>query len=121
MRVDKYLWSIRVFKTRTLATEACNSGKVTVQEQSVKPSRKIGTGDIIHVKKPPVTYTYKVLKPLEKRVGAKLVENYAENITPAEELQKLELMKNNKFGYRDKGSGRPTKKDRRVLDKYFGD
>lgn len=115
VRIDKYLWAVRVYKTRTLATEACKKGKVSVDDMPAKPSRLITAGDVIEVRKMPVLYLYRVLDPIEKRVGAKIVENYVENITPQEELHKLE-MQDDFFVKRDRGAGRPTKKERRLLD-----
>ncbi len=118
-RIDKYLWAIRVFKTRADAAEACRKGRVMINEMSVKPSRSIKPGEIIYVRKMPVIYSYKVIDPIQKRVGAKLVELYAQNITPQEELDKLS-MKDDFFVNRPRGTGRPTKKDRRTLDKLKG-
>ena len=115
VRIDKYLWAVRVYKTRTQATDACKKGRVSVDDMPAKPSRMVTTGDVIEVKKMPVLYSYRVLDPIEKRVGAKIVENYVENITPQEELHKLE-MQDDFFVKRDRGSGRPTKKERRMLD-----
>ena len=115
VRIDKYLWAVRVFKTRTLATEACKKGKVSVDDMPAKASRMVTAGDVIEVKKLPVVYSYRVLDPIEKRVGAKLVDQYMEDVTPEEELQKLE-MKDNFFVKRERGTGRPTKKERRLLD-----
>ncbi len=115
VRIDKYLWAVRVYKTRTLATEACRKGKVTVDEMPAKPSRSVTAGDVIQVKKMPVVYSYRVTDPIEKRVGAKIVENYVENVTPEDELIKLE-MQDDFFIKRDRGAGRPTKKERRLLD-----
>ncbi len=115
VRIDKYLWAVRVFKTRTLATEACRKGRVSVEDMPAKPSRMIGAGDVIEVRKLPVVYSYRVLEPIEKRVGARLAESYVENITPGEELRKLE-MKDDFFVKRERGTGRPTKKERRLLD-----
>lgn len=115
-RIDKYLWAIRVFKTRALASEACKKGKVMINDMSVKPSRSVRPGEIIRVKKMPVVYSYKVLDPIEKRVGAKLVELYMKDITPQEELDKLK-MQDDFYIKRERGTGRPTKKDRRTLDK----
>lgn len=115
VRIDKYLWAVRVYKTRTLATEACRKGKVNVDDMPAKPSRMVSTGDVIEVRKMPVTYSYRVLEPIEKRVGAKIVDNFVEDITPQEELQKLE-MQDDFFVKRDRGTGRPTKKERRLLD-----
>jgi len=106
---------VRVFKTRTLATEACKKGKVNVDDMPAKPSRTVTTGDVIEVRKMPVTYSYRVKDPIEKRVGAKIVDQFVENITPEEELHKLE-MQDDFFVKRDRGSGRPTKKERRLLD-----
>ena len=118
VRIDKYLWAVRVFKTRTLATEACRKGKVSVDDIPAKASRMVTTGDVIEVKKMPVVYSYKVLDPIEKRVGAKIVDQYVENVTPGEELHKLE-MKDDFFVKRDRGAGRPTKKERRQLEDLF--
>jgi ribosome-associated heat shock protein Hsp15 len=115
VRIDKYLWAVRVYKTRTQATEACKKGRVSVDDMPAKPSRMVTTGDVIEVKKIPVLYSYRVLDPIEKRVGAKIVENYVENITPQEELHKLD-MQDDFFVKRDRGAGRPTKKERRLLD-----
>ena len=115
VRIDKYLWAVRVFKTRTLATEACRKGKVSVDDMPAKPSRAVNAGDVIQVKKLPVVYSYRVIDPIEKRVGAKIVDNYVEDVTPEKELQKLE-MEDDFFVKRDRGAGRPTKKERRLLD-----
>ena len=115
VRIDKYLWAVRVYKTRTLATEACRKGRVSVDDMPAKPSRMVTAGDVIEVKKTPVLYAYRVLDPIEKRVGAKIVEDYVEDVTPAEELQKLD-MQDDFFVKRDRGAGRPTKKERRLLD-----
>ena len=115
VRIDKYLWAVRLFKTRTLATEACRKGKVSVDDMPAKPSRAVTTNDVIQVKKMPVVYSYRVKDPIEKRVGAKIVDNYVEDVTSAEELHKLELQ-DDFFVKRERGSGRPTKKDRRLLD-----
>jgi ribosome-associated heat shock protein Hsp15 len=115
VRIDKYLWAVRLYKTRTLATEACKKGKVSVGDTPAKPSRMVSAGEVIEVKKMPVVYSYRVLDPIEKRVGAKIVDKYVENITPYEELHKLELQ-DDFFVKRDRGAGRPTKKERRLLD-----
>lgn len=119
VRIDKYLWAIRAFKTRTEATEACKGGKVKVGGVNAKPSREVGTGDIIKVRKGSVEFSYKVLRPLEQRVGAKLVPDYAENITPQEELNKLKAPVETFFVHRDRGAGRPTKKDRREIEEIW--
>lgn len=115
VRIDKYLWAVRVYKTRTLATEACKKGKVTVENMPAKPSRMVAAGDVIRVKKMPLVYSYLVKDPIEKRVGAKIAENYVADVTPEEELHKLE-MQDDFFVKRDRGTGRPTKKERRLLD-----
>ncbi len=116
VRIDKYLWAIRVFKTRSEATDACKGGKIRVNGNDIKPSKSIKPGDIITARKGPIAFTYKVLALVEKRQGAKLVPNYAENITPQEELDKLRHPVETFFLKRDPGAGRPTKKDRRQMD-----
>ena len=118
-RIDKYLGAIRVFKTRSEATEACKGGKVKVAGIPAKPSRAIQAGEVIQVRKGIVTYTYKVLRPLENRVGAKLVPDYAENLTPEEEMEKLKAPVESFFLTRDRGAGRPTKKDRRAMEQLW--
>ena len=115
-RIDKFLWAIRAFKTRTDATDACKGGKVKVAGVNAKPSKEVKPGDVLTVKKGSVTYTYKVLQPLERRVGAKLVPEYAQNLTPAAELEKLRAPVETCFITRDRGAGRPTKKDRREIE-----
>jgi len=116
VRVDKYLWAVRIFKTRSQATDACRKGKVIIDDVQVKPSRVVKQGDVIQVKRNPVVYSYRVTKLLGNRLSAKLVVDYVENITPEEELKKLEV-KETFFVKRDKGAGRPTKKERRTIDK----
>ena len=119
IRVDKFLWAVRVFKTRSQATDACRRGKVIIDGIQVKPSRVVKEEDVIHVKRNPVVYAYRVKKLLGKRLSAKLVVDYVDNITPEEEMKKLEV-KETFFVRREKGTGRPTKKDRRVMDKLRG-
>ena len=119
VRIDKYLWAIRVFKTRTDATDACKGGKVRVNGADTKPSKSVKVGDTIVARKGAVTYTYKVLQLIDKRQGAKLVPNYAENLTPAEELAKLRAPVETFFLKRDRGAGRPTKKDRRQMESLW--
>lgn len=121
VRVDKWLWAVRIFKTRSIATDACKKGRVLIDNLPVKPSRLLNEGDIVKVKKQPVTYSYKVLKFAEKRMGAKRVAEFMENITPVSELEILEIQKNMGWFQREKGTGRPTKKDRRDLDNFFED
>jgi len=115
-RIDKYLWSIRVYKTRSEAIDACKGNKVKVNGSDAKPSKDIKIGDTITIRKGAVQYTYKVKGILEKRVGAQLVPEYAENLTPESELQKLKAPVETFFVKRDRGMGRPTKKDRREID-----
>lgn len=118
-RIDKFLWAIRVYKTRSDATDACRGGKVSVGGTEVKPSRDVKAGDIITVRKGAVHYTYKVLAPLEKRQGAKEVERYVENLTSESELAKLKSPVETFFIKRDRGMGRPTKKERRDMDSLY--
>ena len=118
VRIDKWLWATRIFKTRTIALEACKKNRVTVNDVSAKPSRMIRIGDIISVRKPPITYSFKVLGLTSNRIGAKLVPEYLENITPPEQYEILNLQKISGFVDRAKGTGRPTKKDRRDLDEF---
>jgi ribosome-associated heat shock protein Hsp15 len=119
VRIDKYLWAIRVYKTRSDAAEACRTGRVTVNGSEAKASREVHENDIITVRKPPVTYTYRVIQLLENRRSAKEVPFYAENRTPAEELSRLDPKNSAATVWRERGAGRPTKKDRRDLDKWF--
>ena len=119
VRIDKYLWAIRAFKTRTDATEACKGGKVKVGNVNAKPSKAVQPGDVLHVRKGLVTFVYKVVQPTEHRVGAKLVPQFAENLTPQEELEKLRAPVETFFLTRDRGAGRPTKKDRREIEQVW--
>ncbi len=119
IRIDKFLWSVRIFKTRSIATEECKKKRVFINNMPVKPSKAVSVGEIIQVKKNPVKYTYKVLQLLKNRVGAKLVAEYIEDLTPEEELEKLKMDKYAGFFVRDRGTGRPTKKQRRELDKLM--
>ena len=118
-RIDKYLWAIRVFKTRTGATEACKGGKVKVGTVNAKPSRAVQPGETITVRKGVATFTYKVLQLTDHRLGAKLVPDYAQNLTPEEELNKLRAPVETFFLTRDRGAGRPTKKDRREIEQIW--
>ncbi|MDH7444293.1 RNA-binding S4 domain-containing protein [Aquimarina sp. 2201CG14-23] len=119
MRVDKYLWCIRYFKTRSIATKACKEGKVRVNGDIIKPSREVYPTDKIMVRKNQVNYELIVLDTPKSRLGAKLVDIYRKDVTPKEALQKLDLLKYSKEYYRKKGMGRPTKKDRRDIDDWF--
>ncbi|MEG1376492.1 MAG: RNA-binding S4 domain-containing protein [Myroides sp.] len=121
MRVDKYLWCIRIFKTRSIATEAVKKGHVSVNNQQAKASRDVFAGDKIQVRKDQINYQYSVLDIPQNRVGAKLVDMYRKDETPVEAFEHLELLKLAKENYRLKGDGRPTKKDRREIDGYLDD
>lgn len=121
MRVDKYLWTVRLYKTRSLATKECKQNHVIVKNELAKPSRLLTINDEIILKKGPVFFTYKVIDFPKSRVGAKLVELYVKDITPEEEKNKLELIREANRAQRDKGLGRPTKKERRAINKYFED
>lgn len=117
-RIDKWLWATRVFKTRTIAAEACKKGRICIGGSQVKASRLVKPGDVIQVRKPPITYSFKVLQPIEKRVGAKLVAEYLENVTTPDQYELLEMSQISGFVDRARGTGRPTKKDRRSLDEF---
>ncbi|PWB00123.1 RNA-binding S4 domain-containing protein [Duncaniella muris] len=118
VRIDKWLWAMRIFKTRTIATEACKKGRVYVGDALAKPSRTIKVGDVVKVRKPPVTYSFRVLALTQNRLGAKLVPDYMENITPKSELDLLEIVKISGFIDRRKGLGRPTKREGRELAEF---
>ncbi|MBP9481790.1 MAG: RNA-binding S4 domain-containing protein [Porphyromonadaceae bacterium] len=120
VRIDKWMWATRIFKTRTIAAEACKKNRVMIQGVNVKPSRMIKAGDIVQVRKPPITYSFKVLEATEKRMGAKLVPQFLENVTTADQYEILELNRISGFVDRAKGLGRPTKKDRRELEQFAG-
>lgn len=118
IRIDKYLWAVRLYKTRSIASEACKKGLVSVNGANLKPSREIKVGDEIHIRRNPVTYEYKVLAISGKRMGAKLVPDFLKDITPKSNLEILEMQKYMKWSERDKGTGRPTKRDRRDLEEF---
>ena len=118
VRIDKWLWAVRIFKTRTIASDAIKMGRVTIGGQKVKPSRNVKIGEVIDVKKPPITYSFKVLALAENRMGAKLVPGFMENVTRKEQLDLLEMNRISGFRDRAKGLGRPTKKDRRDIDDF---
>ena len=120
-RVDKWLWAVRVFKTRSIATDAVKKGRVEVNDGLVKPSRMLKVGDVVKVRKSPVTYSFRVLQLVQNRLGAKLVPDYMENITPKSELDLLEMVKISGFIDRRKGLGRPTKKEGRELEQFTSD
>ena len=117
-RVDKWLWAARIFKTRTIAAAACKKGQVSMHGAQLKPSRTIKVGDIIDVRKPPITYSFKVLQTIEKRVGAKLIPEILENVTTPDQFELLEMSRISGFVNRAKGTGRPTKKDRRSMEEF---
>jgi ribosome-associated heat shock protein Hsp15 len=117
-RADKWLWAVRIFKTRTDAAEACRKGRVLVNGLEAKPSKELKTGDTVSVKRSPATYVFKVLALIENRQPAKNVPLYAENITPREELDRLAETQSSVFVRRDRGAGRPTKKERRDMDEF---
>ena len=121
VRVDKWLWAVRVFKTRSIATEACKKGRVSIGGVTIKPSRTIRVGEVITVRKPPIEYSFRVLQLLASRVGAKRVAEFMENVTPHAPYELLELQRVSGFVDRAKGLGRPTKKDRRDLDQFAED
>lgn len=117
-RIDKWLWAARIFKTRSIASDACKNGRVTIGGVNMKPSRSVKVGDVVSVKKPPVTYSFKVLKTIEQRVGAKLIPEIYENVTDPKQYELLEMSRISGFVDRVRGTGRPTKKERRALDAF---
>lgn len=121
IRVDKYLWAMRIYKTRSIATDACKCGRVKMNGVEIKPSRTFHVGDVFTVRKGPITYTYRILQLASNRLGAKMVPEYLQDITPKEQLELLELARYAAQSGRDRGTGRPTKKDRRDIEQYFSD
>jgi ribosome-associated heat shock protein Hsp15 len=117
VRIDKFLWSVRLYKTRSLASEACRKGKIIIKDIQVKPSRIVLKNELIIVKKLPVVFTFRIIEPIENRVSAKLVEHFIEDLTSEEEKAKSDVKLTGGIVYRDKGTGRPTKKERRLIDK----
>ena len=117
-RIDKWLWAARIFKTRSIASDACTNGRVTIGGVNMKPSRSVKVGDVVSVKKPPITYSFKVLKTIEQRVGAKLIPEIYENVTDPKQYELLEMSRISGFVDRARGTGRPTKKERRALDAF---
>ncbi len=116
IRIDKWLWAVRIFKTRSQASEACRKGRILINDVQVKPSRVIKVGEIVIVKKPPVTHQYKILGLLENRQSAKMIVSFVEDLTTDEEKEKTEIKKHIGFEIRDRGIGRPTKRERRLID-----
>lgn len=121
VRIDKWMWATRIFKTRTIAADACKKNRIAIGGVNVKPSRMVRVGEVIEVRKPPVTYSFKVLALADKRMGAKLVPDFLENVTTPEQYEILEMNKISGFVDRRKGLGRPTKKERRELEQFTGD
>jgi ribosome-associated heat shock protein Hsp15 len=121
VRVDKFLWAMRIYKTRSIATDACKCGRVKMNGVEVKPSRMFHVGDVFTVRKGPITYTYRILQLWGNRLGAKMVPEYLQDITPKEQLELLELAHYAAQSGRDRGTGRPTKKDRRDIEQFFSD
>ncbi|WP_291529523.1 RNA-binding S4 domain-containing protein [Bacteroides sp. UBA939] len=117
-RIDKWMWAVRIFKTRTIAVEACKKGRIFINGALAKAARTVKPGDVIQVRKPPVTYSFKVLQAIEKRVGAKLVSEMMENVTTPDQYELLEMSRVSGFIDRAKGTGRPTKRDRRTLEEF---
>ena len=117
-RIDKWLWAARIYKTRSMAAAACKKGQISMGGAQLKPSRTVKPGDVVSVRKPPVTYSFKVKQAIEKRVGAKLIPDILENVTPPEQYELLEMNRISGFVNRAKGTGRPTKKDRRELEEF---
>lgn len=119
-RIDKWLWAARIFKTRSIAADACKNGRVTVGGTNVKPSRMVKVGETVSVRKPPITYSFKILQTIEQRVGAKLIPQVYENVTTPDQYELLEMTRISGFVDRARGTGRPTKKERRSLDAFIG-
>ena len=119
-RIDKWIWAARIYKTRTLATDACRNGRISINGQQVKASRTVKAGDTVGVRKPPVTYSFKILQTIEQRVGAKLIPEVYENVTTPDQYELLEMNRISGFVDRARGTGRPTKKERRALDAFIG-
>lgn len=118
-RIDKWLWAVRIFKTRTIAAEACKKGRIFINGESAKPSKMVKDGDTVDVRKPPITYSFKVLQAIQNRIGAKLVPEMLENITPQSQYDILEMNKIGGFAKRAAGTGRPTKKERRDMEDFL--
>lgn len=118
-RIDKWLWAARIFKTRSIAADACKNGRVTVNNVNVKPSHMVKVGETVCVRKPPITYSFKILKTIEQRVGAKLIPEVYENVTTPDQYELLEMNRISGFVDRARGTGRPTKKERRSLDAFI--
>ena len=121
IRVDKFLWSVRIYKTRSIASDECRKGRIIINNIQVKPSRTVLKDEIITIKKPPVIYSYRIIEPIENRVSAKIAGQFIEDLTPEAEKAKLALSNSGSTGHRLRGAGRPTKKERRLIDKFQQD
>jgi len=121
IRIDKFLWAVRLYKTRSIASDECRKGRIIIREVQVKPSRIVSRDEIIVVKKPPVNYTFRVIEPIENRVSSKIAGQFIEDLTPDAEKAKLDISKSGSTGHRLRGTGRPTKKERRLIDKFQQD
>lgn len=121
VRIDKFLWAMRIYKTRSIATDACKNGRITMNGAQLKPSRTFHVGDTFSVRKGPITYTYRILQLCQNRLGAKMVPEYIRDITAPEQLELLELARLAGQSGRDRGTGRPTKKDRRDIETFMSD
>lgn len=119
-RIDKWLWAARIFKTRSIAADACKNGRITINGSNVKPAHTVKAGETVCVRKPPVTYSFKILQAIEHRVGAKLISEIYENVTTHDQYELLEMNRISGFIDRARGTGRPTKKERRSLDAFIG-
>ncbi len=117
-RIDKWLWAARIYKTRSIAVDAIKNGRVTIDGINVKPAHMVKAGDVVSVRKPPITYSFKILQPIEQRVGAKLIPEIYENVTDPKQYELLEMSRISGFVDRARGTGRPTKKDRRAMDAF---
>lgn len=119
IRIDKWLWAVRIYKTRSIAIEECKKGRITIDGIEVKPSRDLKIGDVLQIRKPPITYVFKVIQLTDKRMGAKMVPEYLEDHTPQEQFKVLEMQRMMQWSERDRGTGRPTKKERRDIDEFI--
>ncbi len=117
-RIDKWLWAARIYKTRSMAADAIKNGRITIGGANVKPSHMVKAGDVVSVRKSPITYSFKILQPIEQRVGAKFIPEVYENVTPQSQYELLEMSRISGFVDRARGTGRPTKKDRRAMDAF---
>lgn len=121
VRIDKWMWATRIFKSRTIAVEACKRGRIMIQNMPAKASRNVKLGDVVQVRKPPITYSFQVVGLIDRRVGAKLVPDYLKDVTTKDQLQVLENARLTGFVDRARGTGRPTKRDRRDMESFSGD